>query len=333
MQLIAANAAGMVRDDIPMDPQIRRWVNARTCQLLTARSVVSALPAQIGLRYSVESFLGFGVATWQTMGSVVCLLAFAGLALELAAPLLDRRRPSAPAACMAGLLCGFLVLHCIVPAGVESRKLIVVLPAVLYFALTGAKTLVSASRPLVPVFSNAIPAMIILAALILTNRIGSIPIKPGYGLASGGLNTARGESSAWLASGTSTFEGAVVSEAAMLGHYQRHTVFRGFKVLADSDWNANNYKSHYHSVTDLKTMLEKAPVQMIAVETTAAAREFEHNTLLVQALNELPNLWRSVPQACEPGRCEIFVRTTPLTSAEFQDRLREMQALQQPGGL
>ena len=149
MQLIAPNAAGMVRDHIPMDPQIRRWVNARTCQLLTARSVVSALPAQIGLRYSVESFLGFGVATWQTMGSVVCLLAFAGLALELAAPLLDRRRPSAPAACTAGLLC----------------------------------------------------------------------------------------------------------------------------------------------------------------------------------------LWRSVPQACEPGRCEIFVRTTPLTSAEFQDRLREMQALQQPGGL
>lgn len=299
-------------------------------QLLTAKSVFTALPMQVGLGYSAQSFLGFAVATLHTAGPVVCLVALIGVANEIVVPILRYGRTSAAAATMAGLLCGFVLLHCIVPAGVELRKLIVVLPAILYFALSGTTTALAAVRKTSPLSSSAIAAVVILTSMIVTDRIGLIPTKPGYGLASGWLSS-RKAASTWLVSGTPSFEGAAVAEAAMLGDYRRRIVFRAFKVMAQSDWNAREYKSHFHSVSDVRTMLEHAPVELIAVETTASGRAIEHNALLIQALKELPELWRPVPQAGEPGRCEIFLRTAHLSTADFQDRLREMLMMQKPG--
>lgn len=116
----------------------------------------------------------------------------------------------------------------------------------------------------------------------------------------------------------------------MLGDYKRHIVFRGFKVLAQSDWNASDYKSRYHSINEMRAMLEHAPVELIAVETTPEGSAVEHNALLIQALKETPDLWRPVPQEAEPARCQIFLRTEHLSTADFRQPLREMLMLQTP---
>lgn len=308
-------AAGMIAIAVP-------------AQLLTFQSVVSALPQQLGFSYSAQSFAGFLITSVHVAGPVVLLLAVIGLVKDVLVPLTRGLAASSSAATMAGLLCGFFLLHCIVPAGVEARKLIVVLPAILYFGLTGATATLAALRLTSAAYSNSVGVLIIVISMILTGRLGPIPVKPGYGLASGLLSAENAALSPWLVSGTPTFEGAAVAEAAIRGNYDIHIVFRGFKVLAESDWNAFDYKLRYHSVGEMKTMLQRAPIELIAVETSPQGQAVRHNSLLIQALHTLPELWHPVPQKPN-ARCQIFLRMSPL-SADVEKQLHEMLNLQKP---
>jgi len=150
-------------------------------QLLTARSVVAALPEQIGIGYFMQSLFGFTLMAWQIVGPAVCLLVLLGLTAELVLPILHRRPINPAAATMTGLLCRFVLLHCIVPAGVEPRKLIVALPAILYFALSGATRALAMARLGASVFPSSTAAALMLAAMIVTGRIGHIPQNQGTG--------------------------------------------------------------------------------------------------------------------------------------------------------
>jgi hypothetical protein len=310
---------------------------AAPVQMLTVKSVVSALPMEFGISSSIQSFAGFTSVTIQLIGLPIFLLALAGIGSEVIVPLVSRRWPTTSAAAMAGLLTGFLALHCIVPAGVEPRKLIVALPALLYFALGGATSIASYIRTRQLRLSDGVSlyagvTLATLAVMALTSSVGSIPVKPTYGLASSWLHQERiVKASTWLVSGTGSFEGGAVAEAAMLGNRERHTVLRAFKVLADSDWNAVRYQSRYADLQQMRALLERAPVDVIAVETTPDALAMQHNALLYEALKQRSDLWRPLPPPPgQPTGCALFIRVQGLSQAALQQGLRDWLNLQVP---
>ncbi|HWR53370.1 MAG TPA: glycosyltransferase family 39 protein [Bryobacteraceae bacterium] len=278
-------------------------------QLLTLHMASQGWNAKPGFQYTVTAVPAFVAQYADMTGVVVLILALVGMAVTL---LLPRRRAEAVAgewAAMFGLVTAMLLFHSLVPAGVETRKLMPAAPAVLLFAIQGAVSLFGrfGLRWRTPVFAAA------AVALIFGLEAFTIPVKPQRDLSAAAERIAtwpRG--SVTLVSSDANGEGAFISEVAMRDERPNHIVLRASKLLGDESWGGDHYQSRFSDVVSVQRLLDQIPVESVVIDNWPGMRARPHHELLLRAITENPSEWVRVAVQGKAGTVTLYRRASPI---------------------
>jgi hypothetical protein len=183
-----------------------------------------------------------------------------------------------------GLILAAWWFHSIVPAGVEDRKLIVAIPAMILFLAAGIFWV--ANR------FHWNPALFAAAALVLfAVQKFSIPSETHFGY----TDAARFiegrkdfQNARILVSSQRDGEGMLVSELAMNDKRPGHRILRATKVLSRTDWNGHVFACFYETPEALISYLHDAGIQLVVSDTLPSSATFEHQRVLREAVSKYP---------------------------------------------
>lgn len=227
------------------------------------------------------------------MGLVPSAFAVLGIAVMVAVPFF-RSKVEPFWAAMIGLVFGVWIFHALVPAGVESRKMICSIPALILFLCAGGKW-VADRIPMGAALARWRPALVtaLIAAAFLLQTF-TIPRETYYGFTDVaryiiGMNDRR--DLRVLISSERDGEGLLISETAMREHRLTHTFLRGTKVLASTDWTGLAYKCSFANAADLEKYLVRARVGLVVVDNYPPRVRYMHHQLVLAAIAETPAFW------------------------------------------
>jgi hypothetical protein len=242
--------------------------------------------SQPSVGYTLEALKEFLVILMQITGPVLAVLVGIGIVVTVALPLWRRKAVAARPAAMLALLIAVWLFHALVPAGVEDRKMILAVPALILF-LFGGGCWVAGRLPLRGNLTRwRTSAVAGLAALCFSLQTFAIPRQKHYGYDQAAQFLAahpelRGTI---LVSSDSIGEGLLISELAMREARPGHVILRGTKLLAEVDWNVTRYQSLFASPAEVLAALDHQQVQVVVTDTFPAPAHFLHNRFLAEAI-------------------------------------------------
>jgi hypothetical protein len=187
-------------------------------------------------------------------------------------------------ATMFALIPAAWIFHSIVPAGVEDRKLIIAVPALILFLFAGGFWLASRFR-WNPVW------VAVAAAVVFAFQQFTIPSETHFGYSEAArfilhrpdLQTAR-----ILVSSERDGEGMLVSEMAMAEKRPGHQIIRATKVLCKTDWAGHVFVSYYKTPEEVLKYLHNAGIGLVVSDTFPPVSSFEYQRVLNAAVAKYP---------------------------------------------
>ncbi len=236
--------------------------------------------------YTINALLEFLALFPKILGPLLLLFMVVGICVLVLVPGL--RRPIAPQmAGLFGLLVGVWVFHSVVPAGVEDRKLVLAVPAMVIFVLGGGMWIADWIHPGTRLYSWRYSIVGGVAAVCFLTTSFSVPRIQHYGFieAARYLTTNKElQDVKLLVSSESGGEGMLVSEVAMNEPRPRDEIIRATKALASVAWNGIDYHSTYADASQVHDYLVRNRVQVVVLDTFTPQIHFAHNALLRQAI-------------------------------------------------
>lgn len=238
--------------------------------------------SQPTLRYTAGALVEFLGLLPQILGPVLLVLMVAGIASYVVTPFF--RRVLLPIwASLFALAVAVWVFHSIVPAGVEDRKLIIAVPAMVLFVVGGALWVANQLPEMTPLHRWRHAVALVVGALGFFLGTFYIPRVEHYGFtetASFLVGLPNPEQSPILVSSNSGGEGMLISEVAMNRPHPVETILRATKSLASVDWNGAGYHCNYTSPAQVLKFLRDEHVRYVVVDTFAPQVSFAHDALL-----------------------------------------------------
>jgi hypothetical protein len=197
------------------------------------------------LSYTLVALWRFLIILMQTPGPALSLLVALGLTVSVLVSMVRKSIPSFPAV-MAALLLATWIFHSLVPAGVEDRKMIIAVPALIVFLFTGAFWLVDHIPAPTRFLRWRTTAIAVLAILVFSLQTFAIPRREHYGYSEAAqFITSRPElrNATILVSSRGVGEGLLISEVAMRQPHARGVIIRATKALAQVDWNSTSARA------------------------------------------------------------------------------------------
>ncbi len=238
--------------------------------------------------YTLGALGQFLLITVGIIGLALSLLLAIGIVIKVLLPF-SRARVESGAAVMFALLIADWVFHSLVPAGVEDRKMIIAVPALILFIFAGgfwvADRLPLAGR----LMEHRKSLVAAAAALCFAVQTFAIPREKHYGyMEAARFITSNPELQGVkiLVSSETGGEGMLVSEIAMHEPRPKDIVLRGTKALAEADWNASEYRSFFSSPEEVIRYFEQNGVQLAVVDTFRSKRQLLHDELVKQAIQK-----------------------------------------------
>ncbi|MBV9403833.1 MAG: glycosyltransferase family 39 protein [Acidobacteriaceae bacterium] len=272
---------------------------------------------QPNLAYTISALGQFGLILFEVAGSVLGVLALIGLISMVLAPMFRKPVAAAPAA-MAALIASVWIFHSLVPAGVEDRKMLLAVPAVVLFIFAGGLW-IAAHIQLGPRLNRwRSTAILAVTAACFFLQAFFIPHAPHYGYAEAArFITSKPELShtVMLASSGSIGEGLLISEVAMCRPRPTDTIIRASKVLALVDWNGSHYQAFYSNPAQILSELDHRHIDAVVVDTFSAQSKWPHVKLVKQTIQQNPSrfhLLATFPSGdpAAPGNVQVY-RLTP----------------------
>jgi hypothetical protein len=187
-------------------------------------------------------------------------------------------------ATMFALIPAAWIFHSIVPAGVESRKLIIAVPAMILFLFAGGSWLASRLR------WN--PAWIATAALVIFGiQKFAIPAEFHFGYTEAARfvhDQTDFRNARILVSSERDGEGMFVSELAMADTRPGHQVLRATKVLSQTDWNGRVFVCFYRTPEALLKYFREAGISVVVSDTLPPINSFEFQHVLTDTIAKYP---------------------------------------------
>jgi hypothetical protein len=236
------------------------------------------------LDYTFDALRRFALILFDLLGWGLAPLILIGLTVTVIAPFI-RNRIQAEWAAMAALIVSAVLFHAVVPAGVESRKLIIAVPALILFLFAGGEWLIQRFR-----WNPSI--VLIVAATVFGIQKFSIPaeIHYGYSEAARFIRDRRDPRDlVVLVSSERDGEGMLVSELAMSEKRPTHRILRATKFLANTDWNGNVSQTYYKSPEDLLAYLKSHDVGLVVSDTLPHSISFEYQRVLNETIARYPD--------------------------------------------
>ncbi len=252
--------------------------------------------ADWGLDFTTKAVAFYTRALVNTLGLGLLCLAALGVFGRAVKPLWANQVEGKWAA-FAALPLGVIVLHSVVPGGLEQRYLVTAVAPVLLFCCAGADFLAERFSAL---GVRARPEVFLLCgALIFVKMSFAVPPKASFGFKEVAddivANPQYRNSLILVSSETDVGEGIFVSEIAMRDHAFHHVVLRASKVLARNTWNQSldkDYKPLYSNAEELRRCLKQAPISAIVIDSSSGSKTYRHHRQIVEMMELHPENWR-----------------------------------------
>jgi hypothetical protein len=187
-----------------------------------------------------------------------------------------------------GVILGLLVFYIATPSGLDERYLLPLIPSVLALALMGAE---SFSRADNNVSSHSLARLSLgLCAAFLVLTLAWRPTGKSFRGEAAAVELAIANAAhhpngtlSILVSGSANTEGAIVAAAALDPRHNSLKIVRAFKVLADADWMASDYKIKYQDGSSLLAYLDQDGIDDVILDSPGPA-SFPHEKLLAETL-------------------------------------------------
>lgn len=259
-------------------------------QLMTMRLVAEGWQggSHPSVAYSLTALVAFARLFLQILGPALLLLAIVGIFSAVLLPMFKRPVSPAPAVMFALILADW-IFHSLVPAGIEDRKLIIAIPALVLFVLAGVLWL--AGRIPVPLALTKwrVPALALLAAISFCAVTFAIPRERHYGyIEAARYITSRPElrSATILVSSESGGEGPFVAEVSMREPAPKAVILRATKTLAEVSFDADVYRQIFPDAPSVLAFLDAEHVSVVVLDTFPAHLNFPHDQLLRQLVGQ-----------------------------------------------
>lgn len=249
------------------------------------------------LRYTVGALWQFAAVLLDLAGWAIAALALLGIWLQVVHPAL--RKSVAPFhAVLFALLLAVWFFHSVVPAGVEPRKMVNALPALILFAIAGALWMAERlsafqNSSLSPRWCSAAVAAVV--GVLFAVQTFAIPTEIHYGFTEAGKYIEKRSdlvNSVILVSSERDGEGLLISELTMRDARPEHVILRASKLLSVSDWNGNVAQEFCHTPADVVETLKREHVRALVMDTYPPRVHYQHNDLLLQAIREDPTAFK-----------------------------------------
>lgn len=239
---------------------------------------------QPSLSYTISALKEFLPVLVGLLGWGLTPLILVGISVTVVVPYL-KKNVDPEWATMFALIPAAWIFHSIVPAGVESRKMIIVVPALVLFLFAGGFWL--ARR------TGQNPALIaVVAVAIFGLQKFSIPTETHFGY----IEAARfvHEQSDFrtkkiLVSSERDGEGMFVSELAMGEKRPGHQILRATKVLAKTDWIGHVFTCFYQTPEALLDYLHNDHIGVVVSDNLPPMFSFEYQRVLRETISKYPD--------------------------------------------
>jgi hypothetical protein len=241
------------------------------------------------LGYTLTALWQFLFAFIELIGWGAGILVLLGIAVMIVGPYF-RKTLQPEWATIFALIPAAWIFHSIVPAGVESRKLIIAVPAMILFLFAGCHWIAKRFRwnPLLVVGG---------AIAVFCFQSFRIPPKTHFGYTEAArfihdrkdFNNAR-----ILVSSERDGEGMLISELAMVEKRPGHQILRGTKVLSRTDWSGKVFACFYQTPENLLDYLHGAGIGLVVSDTLPPMLTFEYQRVLTEAIAKYPAQFKLV---------------------------------------
>jgi hypothetical protein len=280
------------------------WVSASFVLVLCGPWYWMTRPMQKGTFLQPSSTLSYAVSAAQFYSLHLAkilgcpLAALTAIGLIVSAPRLAA--PSARRgfwAAMVGLLVGFFVVVCVVPAGKEERYLLPAVPAALAFSLAGIDFLGS-KLPDIRIKDIRIKPVLLGVILLCLCLVSPFHFQRqrNYGFAPIAqmlASSSQFRDDVILIASDADGEGMLISEVAMREKRPGHVVLRASKILNSSDWLGNGLTPRFQGPEQVQDYLNSIPVGFVILDYSLSHSDFrDYEGLLEQAIVSHQNSWK-----------------------------------------
>lgn len=238
--------------------------------------------SSVNLGYTLSALWQFLLIFEQMLGPALSVLLVIGIVTALA-----RKRIAPEAAVMFAYLFAVWLFHSIVPAGIENRKMVIAVPALVWFIFAGGFWL-GGRLPVRNRLANSRYRLVAVVAAILFFFGGfAIAHEKHYGYIEAARFLTSDPSlrhSTILVSSKGVGEGLLVSEIAMREPMPQDTILRATKALAHVDWSGADYHSLFSTPEQLLQFLDGSAVQLVVLDTYGGENAFTHHDLLKRTI-------------------------------------------------
>lgn len=235
-----------------------------------SKGAMVGIDAAAPAAFLLKAGSAFPVIILQATGVILLLAALIGVWSVIVVP--GRARSPYWSALLA-MIVGILLIHVLVPAAIEPRYMMQLLPAVLLFAAAG----IAVMQNRITVVKRASPRMKLLlwgvvggVIMLTTFEVPRWIKNNGYEpiVANALQATANGKPAAptVLIVADSIGEGSIIAAAAAAETHP-HTMFmRGSKMLVTEDWLGRNTQERFGTDAELRTLLDKLAVNVVIID-------------------------------------------------------------------
>lgn len=250
----------------------------------------------------------FARAIWLALGPVVMVAAALGIWAALIRHWAGRTVDPVWAA-LAALAVATFILHSTLPAGLDQRYMVAVLPEVALFTACGIAWLARLAATVWPnpAWGPALSLAVAVAFLAVTFIIPETRFA-GYAAPARLLATRPNHTPpAFLVISDAKGEGAVVAEFALDQQRPGGFILRGSKLLNREDWLGREIEDRFRTPEELTRLLNEIPVSGILLDTSIPpAQQKPFQDRIRKLVTGNPELWERVESASVTREGQVF---------------------------
>jgi 4-amino-4-deoxy-L-arabinose transferase-like glycosyltransferase len=268
----------------------------------------------------------------RSLGWGLACLAAAGLLLKII-PSFGLKKLSGAWAALIALAIAFLATCVVIPTGYDGRLVLPAIPPCLALAVAALSYIGSKAR-----LQQLKPIVLCLVLVLLFVTAGfSFPRTQTMGYAPIAQDLASNpqyRNSVILISSDSVGEGMFISELAMRERRPGHIALRSTKMLADTDWTGQTYRSLFNTPGQVRQFLDSVPVNVVLLDSSDPKRAAREDARLLASVLADPNnqwklantypLWKNGIEYPDAVRMYVFTGPLPQSRGLIHINMKEM---------